>query len=260
MKIGISTGCLYSSSTEAAVRLLLDEGFRLFEIFFNTFSELEPDYLDKLKYMLDCRCAHVCSVHPFTSSYESFLLFSGYERRFRDGLRLYEMYFRTAQRIGADKVVLHGIHDSFSAAITEDEYFRRFALLSECAKEYSVMLLQENVNLHRSNNIKFLKSMKEKIPDSSYFVLDTKQAVLGNHDPCAVAELMGNKLKHLHISDRNSEGKCVLPGKGGCDYRKFFDTLKKIGYDGDVMIEVYRFSYDEISELGKALEFLNQYI
>ena len=40
MSIGISTACLYPMYTEQALEILLDQGFRLFEIFFNTISEL----------------------------------------------------------------------------------------------------------------------------------------------------------------------------------------------------------------------------
>ena len=48
MDIGISTGCLYPMLTEDCIKALCDIGFRNFEIFFNTFSELETDCLDNM--------------------------------------------------------------------------------------------------------------------------------------------------------------------------------------------------------------------
>ena len=259
MKIGVSTGCLYPELTENCVRELLAEGFDLFEIFFNTFSELEPDYLRKLNFMLNEKNAGVRSIHPFTSSYESYLLFSGYERRFEDGVRFYEMYFRTAKQLGADFVVLHGVHDSF-AAISEKEYCRRFAVLAECAKAYGVTLLQENVNMHLSNRPGFIRTMLETIPDSANFVLDIKQALRGGYAPEEFAVLMGTKLRHIHISDCTEDDKCTLPGKGCLDYAAFFRTLQNIGYCGDLIIEVYGNSYSELSELTQSKEFLNKFV
>lgn len=259
MKIGISTGCLYPMLTEETVSLLLSEGFDTFEIFFNTFSELEGDYLDRLKDMLDRKNASVHSVHPFTSSYESYLLFSGYQRRFEDGVNMYEMYFRTAKRLGADKVVLHGMRSDF-AAIGREEYFRRFELLCHRAASYGSEFLQENVNLHCSNDPDFIAEMIKTIPESAGFVLDTKQALRGGYSPSEFALMMGDKLRHVHISDCTKDGRCILPGEGIFDFEEFFSVLKKINYDGDLIIEVYRTSFDGISELKKSMEYLEGYL
>ncbi len=255
MKTGISTGCLYPMLTEKALELLLDSGFDTFEIFFNTFSELEPDYLSKLKNLITKYNANISSIHPFTSSFESYLLFSGYERRFEDGVGMYEMYYRCASFLGADKVVLHGMRDDFSS-IGEDEYFRRFRVLHEKGRPYNVALLQENVDKYYSNRPAVTKEMKKILPDSSGFVLDIKQALRGGHDPNYIARIMGDKLKHVHISDITERGGCVLPGKGCFDYDHFFDTLKGIGYNGDIIIEVYRGCFDDVSELVKAKKFI----
>ncbi len=259
MKIGISTGCLYPMTTENAVRTLLEHGFTIFEIFFNTFSELEPDYIDRLNSLFEKYNAEVHSIHPFTSSYESYLLFSAYERRFHDGIKFYEMYFRTAARLNAKKVVLHGMRDAF-VSISDEEYCRRFLLLSRRAACYGIEFLQENVDQFYSNRPIFLKEMRRIIPEYAGFVLDVKQALRGGHSPCEFARIMGDKLRHVHISDCSPTGGCVLPGKGCFDYSEFFSTLKEIKYEGDVIIEVYRTSYENISDLAEAGNFLSKFI
>lgn len=257
MKIGISTGCLYPMLTENCIKVLTDLGFDSFEIFFNTFSELENDYLDRLKYILDRHNAKVKSIHPFTSSYESYLLFSAYERRFEDGVKLYEMYYRAAQRLGAEKVVLHGLRSDYGSSMPYSEYFRRFDILQHRASDYGVIMLQENVNCFISNNIEFVRQMKCAIPESAAFVCDTKQCNLGGIEPVDMIEAMGDKLRHIHINDFSENSRCVLPGCGTFDYGTFFESVKKTGFDGDVMIEVYRFSFDKIPELKDAYQFLN---
>lgn len=259
MNIGISTGCLYPMLTEECISVLTEEGFNLFEIFFNTFSELEDDYIDKIKYILDSHNAKVISVHPFTSGYESYLLFSNYERRFIDGVNLYERYFHTAKRLGADKVILHGLRSDFKSSLTDSTYFERFRILSQRAKQYGVELLQENVNLFRSNSPEFIKNMSKAIPDSAKFVFDIKQALKAEISPYEMIDAMGKRLRHIHINDFSSDNKCVLPGKGCFDFEGFFNCINSVGYDGDIIIEVYRFSFDKIPELRKSYDFLKQF-
>ena len=259
MKIGISTGCLYPMLTEECISVLTQEGFNLFEIFFNTFSELEDDYTDKIKYILDSHNAKVISIHPFTSGYESYLLFSDYERRFFDGVNLYERYFHTAKRLGADKVILHGLRSDFKSSLPDSIYFERFRILSQRAKQYGVELLQENVNLFRSNNPSFITNMSNAIPDSAGFVFDIKQALKAEINPYEMISAMGKKLRHIHINDFSDDSKCVLPGKGCFDFESFFKCINSIDYDGDIIIETYRFSFDKISELKTSYNFLKQF-
>lgn len=249
MKTGISTGCLYPELTENSIKILTCMGFDRFEIFFNSFSELEPDYLDRLRYYLDSHSARVVSVHPFVSSFESFLLFSAYERRFIDGAAFYEMFYRAASRIGADKVVLHGLNTSYASSLSDKEYFRRYGIMQENALKYGVELLQENVNIFRSSRPEFISGMKEALPGKAAFVLDVKQALRAGVDPLSMADAMGDRLRHVHISDRNSEGMCVLPFAGNFDLNGFISGLAHRGYDGDLIIEVYRTGFDTLPQL-----------
>ena len=249
MNIGISTGCLYPELTENCIRILTGQGFDRFEIFFNTFSELEPDSLDRLRYYLDSHGAKAVSLHPFVSSFESFLLFSAYQRRFIDGSKFYEMFYRAASRIGADKVVLHGLNTSYASSLSDEEYFRRYSIMQESAGRYGVKLLQENVNIFRSSKPSFIAGMREALPDTAAFVLDLKQALRAGTDPYEMIAAMGSRLRHVHISDRTADGQCVLPFCGEYDLEGFISQLASAGYDEDIIIEVYRTSFGSLAEL-----------
>ncbi len=259
MKIGASTGCLYPELTENSLKFLSDAGFDLFEIFFNTFSELEPDFLDKLSSSCGKYGAKIASIHPFTSAYESYLLFSGYERRFLDGIRMYDMFFRTAKKLGAGFVVLHGMQCAFSS-VSIEEYCRRFLLLSDEAASFGVTLLQENVHKHISGSIETIRCIKEILGDRAAFVLDTKQAKRCGFDPCELAIEMNNSLKYLHISDSNENESCLLPGSGNFDFRHFFDILQKNGYSGNAVIEVYGQTKNDIGSLIRSKQYLDKLI
>lgn len=256
MKIGISTGCLYPLPTEESLETLVKLGFSTFEIFFNTFSELEADFLDRLKRILQRGQAEVVSIHPFTSSYESFLLFSNYERRFLDGAVLYERYFRTAQRLGAGMVILHGLDTRYRSTITDETYFERFNLLQQRAQRYGVTLLQENVAQFRSGSNTFLQDMKKQLPHSAAFVCDTKQSFRCGTTPLQTAGAMGDALRHIHVSGHAPDGQCVLPGKGDDSLEAFFAYLKANRYAGDMILEVYQSSYYHLNELWEAKQYL----
>lgn len=260
MNIGISTGCLYPMLTEDSIRALTGCGFSTFEIFFNSFSELEKDYLFRINNRFKSCSARVSALHPFTSSYESFLLFSNYERRFDDGLCFYERYFRAAAYLGADKVILHGLSTDYRSSLSDEEYFLRFDRMQRRAGSYGVTLLQENVSHFRSGSNAFLGKMLSRLPESASFVCDTKQALRSSTTPIETARAMGSGLRHVHISDISDKGECVLPGKGCSDIEGFIRYLIGSGYDGDVIIEVYRFSYGELQELCMAREYLEETI
>ena len=249
INIGISTACMYPMQTEIAFSKLADKGVKLFEIFFNSPSELEPDFINKLnRKRLESQCK-ITSIHPFTSGIDPFMLFSDYYRRFEDMAKYYEKFFAVANTLEAKIVVLHGDNTKPDKAIEETEYFERFLKLSNIAKNYGVILAQENVNLFRSESIDFIKRMKNELKDDVSFVFDIKQAIRAKQDPFEFCKAMGKNLIHLHLNDHTENKDCVLPLKGKMDYKYLIDILGNIDYSGDFIVEVYKDAYDNIDEL-----------
>lgn len=258
MRLGISTACLYPMVTEEALDRLLERGFRLFEIFFNTVSELEPGYVEGLRRRLDKAGAEVVSIHPFTSAFEVMLLFSDYSRRTEDGLAFYRRYFETAQRLGAKFLVLHGQRNYQKGRITEEEYLERYWRLYRLGQEYGITVAQENVVQFRSERAAFIQRMREALGEECAFVLDLKQAVRAGEDPMEMCRAMGERLCHLHFNDHLPGQDCLLPGKGGFSYETLFQYLQEIGYPGKGVIEVYRGNFEKEEELWESLCYLRQ--
>ena len=256
MALGISTACLYPMVLEDSLQTLIDLGFREFEIFINTYSEMEPEFLTLLESRLKPDGCRVKSLHPFTSGFESYLLFSNYERRFRDGASFYRRYFETARRLGAEILVIHGDRSFEKSGLDDREYFERFGALSRIAREYGVTLAQENVNAFRSQDCGFIRNMREYLNGDASFVLDIKQAVRAGRDPYEMCQAMGENLGHVHINDNRPGRDCLLPGRGEMDYARLLDILKRNRYGGDFIIEVYRRDFTRLSELTDAYRFL----
>ena len=260
MKCGISTACLYPMETSQSLELLLQTGHKVFEIFFNTESELEPPYLARLQEMLDAYGGRVRSVHPFTCGYEGVMLFSNYETRFHDSLRFYRRYCQAARTLGAQLLILHGLQSRFHSAEAEERYFSRYRELYRMGQEYGVTVAQENVTQYCSEDPGFIRRMRSASGEECGFCFDVKQAIRSHVDCCQMLDAMGDRLLHVHLNDNRPGKSCLLPGSGTMDFPKLLQTLERSGYGGDVIIEVYRGDFQSTEELVQSREKVEKWL
>lgn len=255
MEIGISTSCLYPMETEKAAMALAELGTPVTEVFLNTVSEMDEEFLKKIKTLSDAKKMRIVSLHPCTSFAEPYFLFSDYERRFYDGLAFYRRYFEVAKYLGAKFLVLHG--DWKTGCLKEAEYFRRYEALMKEGTKYGVDIAQENVNRYRSESPSFLLQMKKAFGKDFHMVFDIKQSVRAGYNPLAFMEALGSNVAHVHISDHTAQEDCLPPGKGNFNFMLFFDLMHKLEYRGDFVIELYRKNYAEIEEIQQAKLYLD---
>lgn len=259
MLTGISSACLYPMQTEDAVETIckLNEGISL-ELFVNSTSELSPKYIRNLKSMLDFYGAKIVSMHPFSSVAEPILFFSNYKRRFDDGMKLYTKYFKICEKLGADVFVFHG--DYKLSPTSNEQYFDRYLTLRERAKEYGVILAQENVERCKSHSLDFIKNMKAQLKDDVNFVFDVKQAVRSNVNPTDMVDVMGNSIVHVHLSDNKDGYDCLPIGAGDFNFNQLFDKLKGYEFNRYVILELYRKNFDTLDDLHKGYINMNKII
>lgn len=254
MNVGASTANLYPMPVEQALGRLLALGFRDVEVFLNTASELEPAFLDDLHRQADEAGARIVSFHPFLSGFEPFLLFSEYERRYRDYCREYERFFEAAARLGAGLMVLHG--DRLPGVLPEEESVARYAGLYAVGQRYGVTLAQENVVRFRASDLGYIAALRRGMGDRARFVFDLKQCRRAGHQPDEVIEAMGSGLIHVHISDHDADRDCLMPGRGTVDYPRLLTLLQRVGYTGPLILELYRKNFGEEQELVQGRRFL----
>ena len=255
MRVGISTASFYPMLTEKALQAVVERGVPCTEIFFNAKCELEPHFVDELARIKSLGNTDIVSIHPTMSLAESFMLFSAYDRRLYEGLDEYKRYGEVAAMLGARYVIMHG--GKPNGVLNDEQYCERFLQISEAVAQNGAMLLQENVNNFRAGNLEFLKKMAEILGDKVNFCLDVKQSIRGGYTAHEVIKAVGKHIRHLHISDNNSERDCLLPLNGSYDFNALFNSVREIGYEGDAVIEVYSNAYqchEEIFESLKALD------
>ncbi|MEM1483290.1 sugar phosphate isomerase/epimerase [Oscillospiraceae bacterium PP1C4] len=249
MLAGISTACFYPELTERALAYLSEAGVQAVEIFVNAPSELEDGYLRELRQIADNGGTRVISVHPFTSGLEPLLFFSDYRRRHLDGIELYKRYFHAANMLGAHILVFHG--DRREAVKPRSQYFDLFGELAEAGKSMGVTVAQENVPRCASWCPQFFTEMGAYLPDAR-FVLDTKQCLRAGCSISDMADAMGEKIIHLHLSDHTETCDCLPVGTGTLDLNALLEKLRLNGFDGAVLLELYRNNYGAYAQLEES--------
>ncbi len=256
MEIGASTSNFYPEQPETTLARLLAAGFRTVEIFLNAPSELKLSFVDDLKRQCDDAGTRVAAIHPFSSFMEPFFLFSPYQRRADDGLDMYKMFFETAARLEAPIMVLHG--DKVAGHLDEEAYLARYERIYDTGAAYGVTVAQENVVRFRSESLDTLHTLRKALGDKAKFVCDFKQAGRCGLDPAAVIDAMGDAIVHVHISDRNDTADCLPPGTGTRDFEALLRRLRAVGYDGALMLELYRGNFKDMDDLCRAKEYLEE--
>lgn len=252
-RIGVSSGCFYPRLTETVIKDITLTGASVMELFINTHSEMEIDYIKELKEIIDYYGISVCSVHPFTSFAETYLFFSEYPRRTEDGFRIYDRYFEICNILGAKILNFHGFKSEKS--IEFEKYCHVYGTLYEKAKAAGVVFSQENVRKFISGDIEFIRRFSDYMKNSVAFTFDIKQAYMSCYDPIEFSKTVVDKLVLVHLNDFDGENTCLLPGKGVFDLQTFFTDLSLSGYTGNYIIEVYSGVYGNDTEIADSVKY-----
>lgn len=247
MKIGISTASFYPIETEIALEEVGKTGASVTEIFFNATSELKSSFIDILYDIKKHYNIEIASVHPTMSLAESFMFFSAYERRFRDGLDSYSRYSEIAAELGAKYIIMHG--GKPNGILSDEEYCEKYMQIKEAALKNGVTVLQENVVRYRSGDIDFLRSIRNILKTDAQFCFDIKQAIRCGYNPTALIDEFYENIRHFHISDHNADLDCLLPFNGNFDFKSFLKNLENKHFSGACVIEVYKNAYKNHDEI-----------
>ena len=248
MRAAVSTACLYPKPTEDALYDLCLSGVQTVEIFLNAPSETKQVFVSDLAAMLKRFGVKCAAVHPWTAPHEGFMLCSNYSRRARDFIEESKSVFTAMQMLGAEYFILHGAQTGF---FKPELCYERFALLAEAAKPYGVTVTQENVFKYESQSLKYLREFVRQLGDTAKITFDTKQAVRAGMDIGEAVRVLGSHIVHVHLSDHGDLGDCLRIGKGRFRIPEFLGSLHEQGFDGTVVLELYRTGFGGVQELAE---------
>jgi len=186
MNIGASSSCFYPLETEKALEKVGKVGIKVTEVFFNSPSELNPDFLKKLCAVKERYSMDVTAVHPFMSFSEGYNIFSSYYRRFEDSLEFYKGFFEAAATLGARFFVLHGSRGE--RTISDSEYAERLLKFIEEGEHFGVSVTHENVVHYAGETPQFMEFLRSQLGEKFKMTLDLKQARRAGVNPFEFVE------------------------------------------------------------------------
>lgn len=258
MNIGASSSCFYPLETEKSLCLIGKAGIHITEVFFNSPSELEPEFIKKLQQIQSEYALDITAVHPFMSFAEGYNIFSSYRRRFEDSLELFKRYFEASAALGARFINLHGSRGE--KTIPDSEYAERLGTLIEKGKPFGVCVSHENVVHYSGETPQFMQYLRSQLGEDFRMTLDLKQARRSGIDPFEFVQKLGSSICHIHVSDYSKTKDCLAPHDGGLfNFKRFFSGMNTLGYSGSYIVELYRDSFKDGSEIKNSVDFLKRF-
>lgn len=238
MRLGLSSAAFYGRmETEACAAHLAELPLDVCEIFLETFSEYSAAFGGLVRHQLQgLPCV---SVHPLGSRFEP-ELFGQSQRQVEDALHIFENVCISGEALGARYYVMHGKY-SVRSHIPPDKIHRlqpTMARMQAIAASHGMEVLWENVSWCSVRTPEDVRAVRQLLPDMR-FVLDTKQANEAGCTPCEMAEAMAGRIAHVHVLDWKADGTKCLPGEGVVDWSALMKCLRKVGFDGAVILEPY---------------------
>lgn len=256
MVTGISTASMFGKGLlEENLKQIGQRGVRHAEVFLNTFSEYSEAYVRILAGIAGDYGIAIHSVHPHGVQFEP-QMFYGYERTANDAFGMFERVLAAGQALGAQTYVFHG--GMFYKPATHHRHnFARIGSTidkaADLAARYGLALAYENVHWCWFSSPEFGEKLLEHVhSDNLAFTLDIKQAAQSGVSALKYLPVMAGRLRNVHICDftHTENGvKTCLPFRGEMDFAALRQGLLGIGYEGPVMLEVYRQDYESETEL-----------
>ena len=260
MQTGVSTASLFLRAyNEEALPVLNELGVTTAELFLTTFSEYGKGFAQTIKKVQGNIRLH--SFHVLNTQYEP-QLFNAHPRVRADAYGWLERALQGANELQIPRYTFHGTarvkrdsrsgeKDNFPVII---EGFSQIAALCE---KYGVTLCLENVEWSTYNREGVFAKIASEVPTLKG-VLDIKQArISGTPYQNYLAEMQG-KIEHVHLSDLDENGKMCLPGTGTFDFDTLIKRLKDSGFDGALLIEVYKDDYQNVADLKRSCNYLDE--
>lgn len=264
LRVGISTASFYNTCMlEDAPARVAALGARDAEVFLNTFSEYEPDFIRLLKTRFDEAQVSVYSVHPMGTQFEP-QLFSVHPRQRDDAWKIFERVLQAGRIFGASYYVMHGPAGQFG--MLKNMQLERIGPITKelcsLAKTYGLRIAWENVSWCLFNTPAFAPAIADAAKcDELRFTLDIKQAARSGYSAEAYINAMGERLANLHVCDyrlENGNMTPFLPGRGECDFHGVKEALLRHNYSGPAFLEVYSDLYEDDAVLKGAYDYIKR--
>lgn len=251
-RIGLSTSSVYPESTAHAFDHAARVGYDAVEVMVGVDSISTK--IDAVKQLSAHHSMPVCAVHA------PCLLWTQRVWGTEPWGKLHKAA-EMAHEVGASTVV---VHPPFR---WQKEYAGGFvdgiaALESSTGLAFAV----ENMYPWRANSRKgvemYLPGRDPSAHDYANATVDLSHAAIARQDVLEMADRLGSRLRHVHLTDGTGSAKDehLVPGRGHMRAAEFLAHIAAQGFDGDIVLEINtRRSADKVADLTESLAFAREH-
>ncbi len=270
MVLGYSTNAYVKYTVAQSLERIADLGFKGVEIMCDRPHLYPPDFqgeaLTTIRNILARRRLQVTNLNSFTlfavgDTYLPSWIEPDPDRRairVRHTLECLEM----ARDLGVDNISIPP-GGPLEKGMSRAEAFRLFHAgldqVMPTAEEMEIKVLVEpepDLLMERTAEFKpFIREMRSPMIGLNF---DIGHFFCAGEDPAAALEELFEWVGHMHVEDiaASREHNHLIAGQGAIDFTAVFGTMARLGYDGDISLELYPY-VDSPDEAGReSLEFL----
>jgi len=273
MKFGYSTNAFVKSSLPVALEKIAELGFKAVEIMCDRPHLYPPDYdrpeLSGIKELLGKHGLGVTNLNSFTLFAVGDTYLPSWiepDRKRRDiRIRHTLACLKIADFLGCGNISvppggpLGDISQSTALAL----FYQGLEQVIPLAEELDVKLLVEpEPDLLLENSREFLDFIKDIQSPAVGINFDVGHFYCAGEDPGEAFETLFQWIGHVHLEDiaPDRTHNHLIAGHGAIRFREVFDTMARLGYAGDISLELYPY-VDAPEAAGKeSLDFLRPII
>jgi L-ribulose-5-phosphate 3-epimerase len=143
---------------------------------------------------------------------------------------------KQAEKLNVEKYIMPLFESSELNIDNMEEYIDPIRKIAKCANDKGITTCLETI-LTGEELIKLLDMIDRPYVKAVY---DTGNRVAFGHDLSGDIRLLGNKISHVHIKDKDNKNSNVLLGTGLVNFSEVFKAFKDIQYNGPFTFETTR--------------------
>lgn len=138
--------------------------------------------------------------------------------------------------LGCEKLILPLFEQSELNINNVNEYIEPLRVIADKAAESNIKVCLETI----LNGVELIKVLDQINHKAISVVYDTGNRIAFGHNLYNDIKLLGNRISHIHIKDKNSENENVILGTGMVNFHQVFKALSEIDYSGPYTFETNR--------------------
>lgn len=274
MEIAFSTNAFKKFTLNNTINILAEIGYKGIEILCDIPhaypKTITNSNIDDLKQLLSKLKISISNLNAFTlfalgDTYHPSWIENNLEKR---KLRIDHTIdcITLARKLGASNISTEPGGPTINQGLNENELLKVFAngineILKVAEKENVTVLVEPEPGLLIENSEQFIKFIKNFDSECIGLNFDIGHFFCVGEDPSSVIYKLSEYVRHVHLEDIAADRTHhhLMLGEGAIDFESVFKSMKDIGYDGFVTIELYPYQDSPILAAKNAMKFIKSF-